>query len=131
MASFTKQPTILQGEELCVEWKQDIEIWSLIMDLSKETQFPVAFLSLLLNIHECVQHLLIMDINQTDKLQVIMDKLEKIYLHDERTMAFKDFYSNKRTGMNINDFLCGKNFCVKNYINLELSCQKEFRPFLF
>ena len=28
MASFTKQPPILQGEELNAEWKQEIEIWS-------------------------------------------------------------------------------------------------------
>ena len=66
MASFTKHPPILQGEELYLEWKQDIEIWSLFTDLQKEKQGLTVFLSLPQNLCECVQHLAITDINQTD-----------------------------------------------------------------
>ena len=73
-----------------------------------------------------------MDIEQTDELQVITDKLDKIYLCDKHTMTFKDFYSHKRTArVNINDFLVWDEFCIKNYVNLKLLCQKEFRLFCF
>ena len=106
MASFTKQPPILQGKELYAEWKKDIEMWFLFSDLLKEKQGSAVFLSLPQNIHECVWHLGITDIGWTDELWVIMDNLDKIYLCDKHTMAFKDFYSNKRTaGVNINKFL--------------------------
>ena len=54
MASFTKQPLILQGEELCTKWKQDREIWSIFMDLPKEKQALTVLLSLHQNIGECV-----------------------------------------------------------------------------
>ena len=129
-----KQPPILQSEAWYAEWKQVIEIWSLFMDLLKEKQGSIVFLSLPQKIHECVWHLAIMDISWTDALWVIVDKLDKIYLCDEHTMAYMAFHFNsyRRTaGVNINDFWYSKKNFIKNYINLELPCQKEFRPFLF
>ena len=75
---------------------------------------PSIILSLLHNICECVRHLTVTDIGRIDKLQVITDKLDEIYLRNKHTkayMAFKDFYSNKKTtGVNINDFLILYNF---------------------
>ena len=116
-------------------WEQDIEIWSLFTDLPKENQGTAVFFSLPQNICEYVQHSSITDIGLIDRLWVITDKLDQIYLLDKHTMpymTFKDFYSNKRTaGVNMNDFLVWYKFLYKNYINLELSCQKVFSSFLF
>ena len=117
MASFTRQSPILQGDELYMEWKCDIEIWSLFTDLMEEKQGPEVFLSLPQNIRDCVQHLAITDIGRIDVLWVIMDKLNEIYLHDKHTMAymaFEDFCFYSRTaGLNINNFLARYKFLCK------------------
>ena len=46
MASITKQPPTLQGEEFYMEWMQDLQIWTFLTDLPKEKQGLMVFLSL-------------------------------------------------------------------------------------
>ena len=74
-----------------------------------------------------------MDISQPDGLQDITYKLDEIYLCDEHTMAymaFKDLYSYKKQLEWIQmTFWYSMNFGIKNYVNLELPCQKELKPF--
>ena len=95
MALFTKQSSILQSEEFYTEWLQDLQVWTLYMDLAKVKQGAAVFLSLPQNICEYVSYLLIADIDRAERLKLIMDKLDKIYLQDSNTSAyidFKDFY---------------------------------------
>ena len=47
----------------------------------------------------------ITDIDWTDRLRVIKDKLDDVYLHDQHAMAytsFKGFYSYKKTAKSKN-----------------------------
>ena len=84
-----KKPPISQGEELYAKWKQELETWSIFMDLPKGKQGPAVFLTLPQNIGECVWHLATTDISYTDRLWVITNNLDEIHLRDRHTMAFK------------------------------------------
>ena len=115
--------------------KEDIEIWSLFMDLQKEKQDPAVFLSLPQNLRECVRHLAITDIGRTDGSWVITDELDKIYLGGKHTMAYKavkDFCSNKTAaGVNIKYILVRYEFLYKKYTNLESTCKRSSVLFCF
>ena len=109
MASFIKQPPILQSEEFYTEWMQDLQIWTLLTDLPKEKQGPAVFLSFPQNIYNCFRHLPRAHNGRAEGLKLITDKLDEIYLQDPNTsvyMVFKEFYSyEKDNGINVNDFL--------------------------
>ena len=88
---------------------QDLQIWTLFIDLLKEKHGQVIFLSLPLNTCECVRHLSIVDNSQAEGLKTSMNKLDEIYLQDPNAsayMGFKEFCSYKRDiDKKINDFL--------------------------
>ena len=128
MASFTKHQPILQGEELYIEWKQDIEIWSQFTDLLKEKQGPQYFCTALRTyvnwFHIWVWYQLSAQQTGYESLQ---NKLNKVQLCDEHMMvykAFKDIYSYKST----TGVIC-MNFCIKNKFRIILP--KEVQAFLF
>lgn len=118
----------------CTQNESKVYRFGRYTDLPKDKQSPAVFLSLPPNIWACIQHLAITDISRGDGLKMITDKLDKICLCNMNMLAYmacKDFYSHRRmTRTNINNFWYVTSFCIRNYKNLESTCQKEFRPFL-
>ena len=92
-----------------VSWKNDVEIWKLNTSEDKKKLGSAIYLSLKGKARDAVRELKPQDLNADDGFDIVICKLDSVYLKDETTRAFcafQEFHSYKRSkGENFSDFI--------------------------
>ena len=100
MGSQLKAPPQFNPEvEDYERWKNDLEIWETFTDLSKSKQGPAVYLSLTGKAREAVRDIKAAQLNIEDGLQVIIQKLDAVFLKDSASrsfLTFQNFYQYRR-----------------------------------
>ena len=108
-ASHMKALPVLRDEDDYLNWKNDLEVWRLFTDADKKKMGLAVYLTLTGRARETVRELKPSDLAKDDGLDIIVKKLDAVYLKDENTrayIAFKEFYEFKRaSGEHFTEFI--------------------------
>ena len=92
-----------------VSWKNDVEVWKLYTNEDKKKLGLAIYLSLKGKARDAVRELKPQDLGNDDGYDIVIRKLDSVYLKDETTRAFcafQEFHSYKRSsGENFSDFI--------------------------
>ena len=86
-ASLKTPPPMRSGSSYD-DWKKEIQVWKLLTDLEKEKQGPALLLSLSGKARDAALELDIVDISTAIGLEIIIDRLDKLFLVDRDKLAF-------------------------------------------
>ena len=102
-------PPVLINVDNIDSWLHDLEIWRCVTGLDKKQQGPIIYLSLPEKIKQSCRDLKIPALNSDNGLDLLVDKLEKLYVKDSKTttyLAYEKFESFQRpVNMTIQDYL--------------------------
>ena len=102
-------PPVLINVDNIDSWLHDLEIWRCVTGLDKKQQGPIIYLSLPEKIKQSCRDLKIPALNNDNGLDLLVDKLEKLYVKDSKTttyLAYEKFESFQRpVNMTIQDYL--------------------------
>ena len=101
-SSKLKAPPLFDPDKDSYEaFKKELEIWNIFTDLDKKKRGPAVYLTLEKKVKQAVSQLTPAEISTEDGLQLIIQKLDDVYLADKSTRAytaFQKFYLCKRDG---------------------------------
>ena len=92
MSNFTlKHPPILENNDDYEVWKRDVELWQEFTDLSKAKQGVAVNLCLRGRARVAASEIPIVDLKKDDGVNILLDRLDKIFLLDEGSRKFGVF----------------------------------------
>ena len=101
-------PPILSKPEKYSRWKKEMAIWEVATSVHKKKQAPTVFLTLPEKAREALLEEEVETLNADDGMQVLYDKLDKLYLLDEDQLALKSYENFEKfvrpSSMTIGDF---------------------------
>lgn len=86
-----KTPPSMRPDSSYDEWKKEVEVWKMFTDLDKTKQGPALLLSLTGKAREAALELDISDISDEKGLDLVMERLDKLYLIDVDQLAFSAY----------------------------------------
>ena len=94
-AQSPKNPPLLTDDISYTDWKTDLSIWELFTELDKKKRGPALYLSLSGKARECVRALDPKEIGGEGGFELIVQKLDAVFVDDVNLLtfnSFKDFY---------------------------------------
>ena len=133
--SNIKNPPIFHPEEDddYLSWKNDISIWKSYTDLAENKLGAAIYLSLKGKARQVVRDLNPEHIGRAGGFELILGKLDSVFLQDEATLAycaFKDFYEYKRSvGDNFSQFIVEHEQKYQKLIKYKMELPEGVRAF--
>lgn len=91
--SGIKSPPVFEPKEDndYASWKNDVEVWQCFTKEEPKRQGPAVYLSLKGKAREAVRAISVNDLKGDDGVQVILQKLDKVFQSDETARAYHAF----------------------------------------
>ena len=107
----------------------DVKIWQLSTD---QKQGPTLYLKLTGRARECVHELTPEVIGGDDGVKIIIEKLDKLFMKDLNTRAFKEFYDYRRpAGVSIADFIVRFEYLYHKLKQFDMKLPEGVQAFFF
>ena len=108
-ASSLKAPPLLSEDISYADWRCDLQVWEMLTELDAKKKGPALYLTLQGKPRECLRELTPARIGGDNGYELILQKLDAVYLEDInfRTFtAFKSFYEFRRSAdMSMKEFV--------------------------
>ena len=109
MSSFIKTPPKLVDDSAYESWKKDITIWCKFTDIPVEKQALGIHLSLTGRARIATSEIEISDLEKKDGVQIIIEKLDNLFLADKGRRQFAAFHSlynfRRSSDVDVNKFV--------------------------
>ena len=134
VAKITKDLPELTNDCNYVDWRKDVKVWKLVNKDADHTKFGgLLYLSLKGKAREYVRDISEDDLGKDDGFDIVLKKLDEIYLQEKDTRAFlavEEFISYKRKdGVSMTDFIAHYDYLYGKLSEFDMKLPEGFQAF--